>query len=102
MPTLETLPASVRMIRLIGSEVCLQVASPAEADAKTRFRHQLEFLALCRNRLREERGRGLAGAWSYDLARHEYMLSLYRELALEALSEHLCRRAADSKTQPSE
>lgn len=36
------------------------------------------LLALIRRKLRAERARGIAGAWSYDLARHSALLHAYR------------------------
>ena len=36
------------------------------------------LLALMRRALRVERTRGIAGAWSYDLARHSALLRAYR------------------------
>jgi hypothetical protein len=44
----------------------------------------LRILARLRKALRAERRRGLAGHWTYDLARHVELLRVYRlELALK-------------------
>lgn len=43
----------------------------------------LRILRLLRRALREERRRGLAGDWAYDLSRHQ---SLYRALKAEIAS----------------
>jgi hypothetical protein len=45
---------------------------------------RLRILARLRKALRAERRRGLAGHWTYDLARHVELLRVYRlELALK-------------------
>ena len=48
-----------------------------ELETPTLERH-LRLLGLIRRALRTERNRGLAGEWSYDLARHAAMLRVYR------------------------
>lgn len=45
------------------------------------------LLGRLRKALRAERQRGLAGHWSYDLARHAELLAVYRTLA-EAHRRH--------------
>lgn len=47
------------------------------ADASDAGR--LSILAKLRKALRAERRRGIAGHWSYDLARHAELLRMYRE-----------------------
>jgi hypothetical protein len=47
------------------------------ADDSPAARHKV--LAKLRRALREERRRGLAGHWTYDLARHVELLRVYRE-----------------------
>jgi hypothetical protein len=39
---------------------------------------RLRILARLRKALREERQRGIAGHWTYDLARHHQLLMAYR------------------------
>ncbi len=96
MPTSKSGSAVARMIGLIGSGAIEPDVYRGGAGGRMRLCHRLEFLALYRKRLREERRRGLLGSWSYDLARHEHMLALYREMALEALGEHLRKKACAS------
>jgi hypothetical protein len=50
---------------------------PHEA-ADTTYAGRLRLLAKLRRALRKERQKGLAGHWSYDLARHRKLLSEYR------------------------
>ena len=52
---------------------------------------RVRVLAKLRSALRAERRRGVAGHWTYDLARHAELLRVYR---LEvAASGHILRRA---------
>lgn len=46
------------------------------ADQSPSGRRRL--LGLLRRALRDERKRGLAGHWTYDLSRHAQLLALYR------------------------
>jgi hypothetical protein len=56
---------------------------PRELDDET-FEGRQRILAKLRRALRAERRRGLAGHWTYDLARHVELLRVYRlELAAE-------------------
>jgi hypothetical protein len=50
---------------------------PHEAADLT-YPGRLRLLAKLRRALRKERQKGLAGHWSYDLARHRKLLSEYR------------------------
>ena len=55
---------------------------PAEVDDFSAVGRQ-NLLAKLRRALRAERRRGIAGHWTYDLARHVELLHLYRqELAM--------------------
>jgi hypothetical protein len=51
--------------------------TPEEARRDTPERHHA-LLCLIRRALRRERARGLAGHWSYDLARHRLLLEAFR------------------------
>jgi hypothetical protein len=57
------------------------------ADESAEGRRKL--LARLRRALREERRRGLAGHWTYDLARHAALLRAYKA---EQAADHLCKR----------
>lgn len=50
---------------------------PHEIDAAAPAEHA-RLLARLRRALRQERLRGLAGHWAYDLARHAQLLRAYR------------------------
>lgn len=50
---------------------------PHELDASDRAQREA-IVARLRAALRAERRRGLAGHWTYDLARHSQLLSAYR------------------------
>lgn len=52
----------------------------------------MRLLARLRRAARDERRRGLAGHWSYDLARHAQLVSAYRE----ALRRYLADEASCS------
>lgn len=47
---------------------------------------RLRLLARLRSALREERKRGAAGHWTYDLARHTQLLAAYRDEAAALLA----------------
>jgi hypothetical protein len=72
--------APERRVRDLGRLLPL---GPEEiADESPRARRRV--LALLRRALRAQRCRGLAGHWSYDLARHAQLLAAYRaEVAAE-------------------
>jgi hypothetical protein len=53
-----------------------ELAAPTNAD-------RARLLARLRRALRAERQRGLAGHWTYDLARHAQLLRAYRAEAAE-------------------
>lgn len=56
---------------------------------------RVKLVAALRKTLREERRRGIAGHWTYDLARHVQLLRAYRtELAL------LRGRPAERRAEP--
>jgi hypothetical protein len=57
---------------------------PQEIDDESPAARQ-RILAKLRRALRHERQRGLAGRWTYDLARHAELLNIYRE-ELQALA----------------
>jgi hypothetical protein len=52
---------------------------PGELDCQTVDCRQ-RLLRRLRAQLRAERRRGLAGHWTYDLARHAELLRLYRHI----------------------
>lgn len=52
--------------------------------ADTSAAGRLRLLAMLRRALRAERQRGIAGHWSYDLARHRNLLEAYRAEASAA------------------
>ena len=56
-----------RLLPVFAEE--LETPSPAQ---------QARLLAMLRRALRHERTRGLAGHWTYDLARHAALLNAYR------------------------
>jgi hypothetical protein len=58
---------------------------PEEADDLSAVGRQ-NMLARLKRALRAERRRGIAGHWTYDLARHVELLHLYRQV-LVALRE---------------
>ena len=66
---------------------------PAELADTTKDGH-LKVLAKLRRALREERRRGIAGHWSYNLARHKALLEAYRK-------EVQCVRRAFKETRKS-
>ncbi|MEW5963394.1 MAG: hypothetical protein AB1749_07500 [Pseudomonadota bacterium] len=49
---------------------------------------RLALLARLRLALREERRRGRAGHWSYDLARHAALLAAYRAETRRLVADH--------------
>jgi hypothetical protein len=51
--------------------------SGAEIEDRT-FIGRTELLAKLERALKEERARGLAGHWSYELARHTALFAVYR------------------------
>ena len=51
---------------------------PSEVEDAT-VAGRLQLLAKLRRALRAERRRGLAGHWTYDLARHAELLRAYRK-----------------------
>lgn len=54
---------------------------------------RLNILAKLRSALRAERRRGIAGHWSYDLARHVELLRAYKkELAAQGSDPSRCGR----------
>jgi hypothetical protein len=55
---------------------------PGEVPDRSRA-GRLKLLSRLRRALRAERQRGLAGHWSYDLARHRCLLAAYRAEAAE-------------------
>lgn len=59
---------------------------PHEIDAGTPAEHA-RLLARLRRALRQERLRGLAGHWAYDLARHAQLLRAYRCETADYLSK---------------
>lgn len=67
---------------------------PDEVSDQTIEGRQI-LVGRLRRTLREERRRGRAGDWSYDLARHAELLRCYRFEAaeLEALSRRTIRRS---------
>lgn len=72
---------------------------PAEL-ADTTLAGRLRLLKRLRRALRQERRRGLAGHWSYDLARHRRLLVAYRAEA-EAVAQHSKRSSLeDQRMQP--
>jgi len=71
-----------------GSELASLVALwPEELADKSRLGHERR-LALLRRALRAERQRGLAGHWTYDLARHERLWRVYRSEIAEFRVRH--------------
>jgi hypothetical protein len=56
---------------------------PHEVEDESRH-GRLRIIAMLRRALRAERQRGLAGHWTYDLARHAELLRAYRQ-ELDAL-----------------
>jgi hypothetical protein len=50
---------------------------PRELETRSESDHA-RLLAMMRRALRRERQRGLAGHWTYDLARHAHLLRAYR------------------------
>ena len=73
----DALASLPRLIALWPNEVS-ENSAPGEMD---------RLLGRLRKALRAERQRGLAGHWSYDLARHAELLAVYRTLA-EAHRRH--------------
>jgi hypothetical protein len=71
--SLETRNALAALPRLVGlwPDETVDLADPVFAT----------LLARLRRALRAERQRGIAGHWSYDLARHSELLAVYRILA---------------------
>lgn len=57
---------------------------PSELD-DTNLAGRLRLLSRLRAALRAERQRGIAGHWSYDLARHRALLNAYRAEAQNIL-----------------
>ena len=57
--------------------------------ADTSYIGRLRLLAKLRRALRNERQRGLAGHWTYDLARHNQLLKAYRAETSAMIAE--CR-----------
>ncbi|MBL8564799.1 MAG: hypothetical protein JNM89_03680 [Hyphomicrobiaceae bacterium] len=55
---------------------------PAELADRTR-QGRARLVGRLRRALREERQRGLAGHWTYDLARHAQLLAAYRAEIVE-------------------
>jgi len=71
----------------------LPVLRPEELDDESPLGRR-RVLAKLRSALRAERRRGIAGHWSYDLARHAELLRIYRlELALCGLPDPTRARA---------
>jgi hypothetical protein len=64
---------------------------PSEIADTTRA-GRLRLLGKLRRALRGERQRGLAGHWSYDLARHRQLLAAYRAELSETLAKDQGRR----------
>jgi hypothetical protein len=58
---------------------------PEELAVRSSADH-LRQLAKLRRALRLERQRGLAGHWSYDLARHAHLLRAYRSETAQYLA----------------
>jgi hypothetical protein len=62
---------------------------PAEIEDVS-IEGRMRLVAVLERALRAERRRGLAGHWTYDLARHMQLLEAYRSetRALHAMTEH--------------
>jgi hypothetical protein len=62
---------------------------------------RLRIVAKLRRALRAERGRGVSGHWTYDLARHVQLLRVYRqELAALRSAAATAAGEADHRDQP--
>lgn len=66
--------------------------------ADTSLAGTAHILSKLRRSLREERRRGLAGHWTYDLVRHAALLRAFRAEA-EAYSHLVVRRSGARETQ---
>ena len=74
---IRTLTAPPRLYRRSIDLPKLVALWPSEiADTSTAGR--LRLIAKLRSALRAERRRGIAGHWTYDLARHQELLAAYR------------------------
>lgn len=72
---------SPEVLDAIGSLPRLIAVWPSELDAIADRKTNVRWLAKLRKALRAERQRGIAGHWTYDLARHVELLAVYRVLA---------------------
>ncbi len=70
---------------------------PHEMEIRSESDHA-RLLAIMRRALRRERQRGLAGHWTYDLARHAQLLRAYR--AEVAAYQRRQRRGAGKGAPP--
>jgi hypothetical protein len=59
---------------------------PAELGAE-RKEDRLRLLSRLRRALKDERRRGLAGHWAYDLARHAQLVEAYRAVLKQYLDD---------------
>lgn len=94
-------PRDVGAADLADKIQCVRLARlvplwPWEVEAASEA-GRLRLLSRLRRALRDERRRGLAGHWAYDLARHRQLLDAYREIAAASAQSRVIKsRAADA------
>lgn len=90
-------PMTVRYCRLTDLPRLANIW-PAELN-DTSFGGRQRLIAKLKRALRQERQRGLAGHWTYDLARHSQLLAAYRE---EERALAACCDASGGQQSPAE